>query len=119
MMNLGAFLSRIGGMHALPVNGIRRGLENKCPGMPTHLWNMALPRASREVPGAPWADAALAEPPVRAWYPPPREPLSDETDQQRVPVCRSALPCIPNAALDKYTRPAVCGIRALGLIPAT
>ena len=119
MMNLGAFLSMIGGMHALPVNSIRRGLENKRLGMPTHLWDMALSRASREVPGGPWADAALAEPPVGALYPPPREPLSDEADQQRIPVWRSALPCIPNAALDKYTRPAVCGIRALGLIPAT
>ena len=78
IMNLGSLLTRIGGMHALPVNSIRRGLENKYLGMPTHLWNMS--RAYREVPGEPWVDAALAEPPVRAWYPPPREPLSDEID---------------------------------------
>ena len=78
IMNLGALLTRIGGMHALPVNSIRRGLENKYLGMPTHLWNMS--RAYREVPGEPWVDAALAEPPVRAWYPPPREPLSDQID---------------------------------------
>ena len=39
--NLGALLTRIGGMHALPVNSIRRGLENKYLGMPTHLWNMS------------------------------------------------------------------------------
>ena len=32
------------------------------------------------MPGEPWVDAALAEPPVRVWYPPPREPLSNEID---------------------------------------
>ena len=37
-------------------------------------------RAYREVPGEPWVDTALAEPPIRAWYPPPREPMSDEID---------------------------------------
>ena len=75
IMNLGALLTRIGGMHALPVNSSQHGLENKYLGMPTHLWNMS--KAYHKVPGEPWVDAALAEPPIRAWYPPPKEPLSD------------------------------------------
>ena len=40
IMGLGALLTRMGGMHALPVSSIRRALENKYLGIPTHLWNI-------------------------------------------------------------------------------
>ena len=85
LMNLASLLTRIRSMHALPLNSIRRGIENKYLGCPTHLWNIA--RAYREVPGEKWVDDALAAPSVMAWRAPPREPLSTELDM----CCRDNL----------------------------
>ena len=78
LMNLSSLLTRMRSMHALPLNSIRRGIENKYLGCPTHLWNMS--RAYREVVGEKWVDDALAHPSVKAWRAPPREPLSTAID---------------------------------------
>lgn len=76
--NLSSILARLRNMHTVPMVSIRRGMEYKYLGCPTHLWNVA--RAYREVPGEQWVDTALAQPSVKAWRPPSREPLSDEID---------------------------------------
>ena len=78
LMNLSSLLTRIKSMQALPLISIRRGIENKYLGCPTHLWNIS--RAYREVVGEKWVDDALAAPSVAAWKAPPREPLSEEID---------------------------------------
>ena len=78
LMNLSSLLTRIKSMMALPLISIRRGIENKYLGCPTHLWNIS--RAYREVVGEKWVDDALACPSVKAWKAPPREPLSEEID---------------------------------------
>lgn len=76
--NLTAIITRMRNMHSMPMVSIRRGLENKYLGMPTHLWNLS--RAYREVPGEKWVDSALAHPSVSSWQPPAREALSCKID---------------------------------------
>ena len=78
MMNLVNVMIRVRSMHSMPVNCIRRGLENKYLGCPRHLWNMA--RSYREVPGEMWIDKALSAPALVSWAPPAGEPRSEHID---------------------------------------
>lgn len=78
LTNLVSLISRLRSKHAMPLMSLRRGLENKYLGCPTHLWNIS--RAFREVPGESWIDRTLASPLVRAWVPPFPEERSTVID---------------------------------------